>query len=282
MRTIRGIAALALLCLFAMAGVGHAGQVYLKDGSILECESFWRKGNDVFVKVNRDVVVPFSKDEVDLKKTLRLQKKKTVKHATSVKRTVKAEPQAAVPAEPTTEPPAPDMTKPAGPATKQPTKAEKAVPVPTVDTPAPVQPPPAPTPLPEPLKERHDLPAAAPDIAKIAAMSSTMLYFAIFITFALTILVIAGNWKVFEKAGVAGWKCLIPIYNLYLLLVIAGKPWWWLILMFIPIVSVVIYLLAMLSLAERFGKGPLFGVGLFFLPIIFFPLLGFDSSEYRG
>jgi len=109
-----------------------------------------------------------------------------------------------------------------------------------------------------------------------------MLYFAIFITFALTILVIAGNWKVFEKAGVAGWKCLIPIYNLYLLLVIAGKPWWWLILMFIPIVSVVIYLLAMLSLAERFGKGPLFGVGLFFLPIIFFPLLGFDSSEYRG
>jgi len=299
MRTIRGIAALALLCLFAMAGVGHAGQVYLKDGSILECESFWRKGNDVFVKVNRDVVVPFSKDEVDLKKTLRLQKKKTVKHAASMKHAVHAEPKAAIPAQPAAAPQkkepsaktaakpaqkAPGTTAPAKQATQKPAKPGKPVPAPIVAKPAPVNLPPAPTvpaTLPPPLKERQALPQP-PNMPKLAAMSSTVLYLAVFITLALTILVIAGNWKVFEKAGVAGWKCLIPIYNLYLMIVIAGKPWWWLILMFIPIVSVVIYLLAMLALAERFGKGPLFGVGLFFLPIIFFPLLGFDSSEYRG
>lgn len=299
MRTIRGIAALVLFCLFGMAGVGHAGQVFLKDGSILECESFWRSGNDVFVKVNRDVVVPFSKDEIDLKKTLRLQKKKTVKHVAPAKHAVKAEPKAAIPAQPTTaeqkKGPAPKAaaqpattaatTAPAKPTAQQPTKPGKPVPAPTAAKPAPTKPQPVkplPAPLPPPLKERQEMPPAPPGMANLAAMSSTVLYLAVFVILALTILVIAGNWKVFEKAGVAGWKCLIPIYNLYLLIVIAGKPWWWLILMFIPIVSVVIYLLAMLALAERFGKGPLFGVGLFFLPIIFFPLLGFDSSEYRG
>lgn len=299
MRIIRGIATLTLLCLFAMAGVGHARQVFLKDGSILECESFWRKGNDVFVKVNRDVVVPFSKDEIDLKKTLRLQKKKTVKHAAPAKQAVKAEPKAAIPPQPTTaghkKGPAPKVaaqpattaatTAPAKPTAQQPAKPGKPAPVPTAAKPAPAKPQPVkpvPAPLPPPLKERPEMPPAPPGMANLAAMSSTVLYLAVFISCALIILVIAGNWKVFEKAGVAGWKCLIPIYNLYLLLIIAGKPWWWLILMFIPIVSVVIYLLAMLALAERFGKGPLFGVGLFFLPVIFFPLLGFDSSEYRG
>ena len=52
--------------------------------------------------------------------------------------------------------------------------------------------------------------------------------------------------------------------------------------MFVPIVSIAIYLLILLSLASKFDKGPLFGVGLFFLPIVFFPLLGFDRSKYSG
>lgn len=295
MRTIRGIAALVLLCLFAMAGVGHAGQVFLKDGSTLECESFWRKGNDVFVKVNRDVVVPFSKDEIDLKKTLRLQKKKTVKHAASMKRAEQAEPKAAIPAQstdaghkkgPTTKATAqPATTAPVKPAAQQPAKPGKPVPAPTAAKPAPAKPQPVkpvPATLPPPLKERHEFPQPPPNMPNLAAMSSTVLYLAVFITLALIILVIAGNWKVFEKAGVAGWKCLIPIYNMYLLFLIAGKPGWWLILTLIPLVGVVVYLLAMLSLAGRFSKGPAYGVGLFLLPFIFFPLLAFDGSEYSG
>ena len=47
-------------------------------------------------------------------------------------------------------------------------------------------------------------------------------------------------WKVFVKAGKPGWTSIIPIYNAYVLLQIVGKPWWWLILMLIPIVNVVI------------------------------------------
>lgn len=46
----------------------------------------------------------------------------------------------------------------------------------------------------------------------------------------LGLVTIAGIWATFNKAGIAGWKSLIPIYNQVLLLQIANKPTWWLIL----------------------------------------------------
>ena len=60
----------------------------------------------------------------------------------------------------------------------------------------------------------------------------------------------------------------------------AGKPGWWLILLFIPIVNIVISILAIAGLAKNFGKGVGFILGLIFLPIIFFPILGFGSAKY--
>ena len=99
---------------------------------------------------------------------------------------------------------------------------------------------------------------------------------------ALVVLMIASMWKVFVKAGQAGWKCIIPIYNTYLLLIIAGKPGWWLILLLIPFVNIVIAVIMYLALAEQFGKGAGFGIGLWLLPIIFFPILGFGDAKYGG
>jgi uncharacterized protein DUF5684 len=102
------------------------------------------------------------------------------------------------------------------------------------------------------------------------------------IPLAITILMIAAMWKVFTKAGQPGWGVLIPIFNAYLLCRIAGKPGWWVILMLIPIVNVVIALLVALGVAQNFGRGAGFGVGLFFLPFIFYPILGFGSAQYSG
>jgi hypothetical protein len=96
----------------------------------------------------------------------------------------------------------------------------------------------------------------------------------------LAILMIAAIWKVFVKAGQPGWAALIPIYNLYVLLKVAGKPGWWLILMLIPLVNIVIGILALVAVAERFGKGGGFAVGLLLLPIVFYPILGFGSAQY--
>ncbi|OGU16884.1 MAG: signal peptidase I [Geobacteraceae bacterium GWC2_53_11] len=99
---------------------------------------------------------------------------------------------------------------------------------------------------------------------------------------ALCVLIIAAQWIIFQKAGQAGWKCLVPFYNAYILMQIAGKPGWWMFLLFIPLVGVAIMLFAMLSLAKKFGRSELFGVGLLLLPMIFFPLLAFGGSDYEG
>jgi hypothetical protein len=94
------------------------------------------------------------------------------------------------------------------------------------------------------------------------------------------ILVIAGMWKVFTKAGQPGWAAIIPIYNLIVLLQIAGKPVWWLLLFLIPGVNLIMLILVWLSVAKAFGKGTGFTLGLIFLSPIFVPILGFGDARY--
>jgi hypothetical protein len=95
-------------------------------------------------------------------------------------------------------------------------------------------------------------------------------------------LVVVGFWKVFQKAGHPGWTAIIPIYNLYILTQVAGRPWWWLILYFIPLASLIPGILIPVDIAKAFGKGIGFALGLFFLPFIFYPILGFGSAQYQG
>jgi len=99
---------------------------------------------------------------------------------------------------------------------------------------------------------------------------------------AILILQIAALWKVFGKAGRPGWASIIPFYNIYVLLQIGGKPGWWLVLIFIPVVQIVICILANVGVANNFGKGTGFAIGLTFLPIIFFPILAFSDAQYSG
>jgi hypothetical protein len=98
----------------------------------------------------------------------------------------------------------------------------------------------------------------------------------------VAVLMIAAMWKIFTKAGQPGWACLIPIYNIYILCKIVGRPGWWVILMLIPFVNFIIAIILCIDLAKSFGNGVGFGLGLALLGIIFFPILGFGSSQYQG
>lgn len=89
-------------------------------------------------------------------------------------------------------------------------------------------------------------------------------------------------WKVYTKAGKPGWAVLIPIYNLYIMLEIVGRPWWWLLLMLIPLVNVVIAFILAFDIAKSFGKGSGFALGLIFFNVIFFLILGFGNAQYLG
>jgi chromate transport protein ChrA len=114
--------------------------------------------------------------------------------------------------------------------------------------------------------------------------SSVGLFGAVFsiVTMVVTVIVIASIWKVFTKAGQPGWAAIVPIYNVVVLLRIAGKPVWWLILLLVPFVNFVILIIVNISLAKNFGKGAGFAIGLVLLGFIFFPILGFGDARYLG
>lgn len=109
-------------------------------------------------------------------------------------------------------------------------------------------------------------------------------FFGIFglVYFAVIIFLIVAEWKIYVKAGKPGWACIVPIYNIIVLLEIVGKPWWWLLLLFIPLVNLVFAVWIMNLLSKSFGKSEGFTVGLIFLPFVFYPILGFGDAQYQG
>jgi len=98
---------------------------------------------------------------------------------------------------------------------------------------------------------------------------------------AIVVVVIAGLWMTFTKAGKPGWGAIIPIYNAILILQIAGRPIWWIILLLIPVVNLVVGIIVSIDVAKNFRKGVGFGIGLALLGFIFYPILGFGSAQYR-
>ena len=113
-----------------------------------------------------------------------------------------------------------------------------------------------------------------------------------------------GLWKVFTKAGVEGWKAIIPFLNLYELYKMSwNRNYFWaaLILSIVGrgisgsengffsflgtlcvIGAFILNVVLCNHLSKSFGQGTGFTVGLVLLPIIFFPILGFGSSQYEG
>jgi hypothetical protein len=112
----------------------------------------------------------------------------------------------------------------------------------------------------------------------------------------LYVIYVIGLWKMFVKAGHPGWAAIIPIYNLWIWLKIAGRPasWFWVavaaaILSWIPVVGwilgvvwFVMYLLSCFSVSRNFGHDVGYGIGLWLLPFIFVLILGFGGDRYTG
>lgn len=101
------------------------------------------------------------------------------------------------------------------------------------------------------------------------------------VSLAVFILMIAATWRIFTKAGRPGWAAIVPIYNSLQLIWTAGKPWWWIILFFIPFVNIVVAAVLYYNLAKAFGKGVGYALLIFFLPFIGFPLLAWGGAKYK-
>ena len=105
---------------------------------------------------------------------------------------------------------------------------------------------------------------------------------ALFVWLAVVLLIVAAMWKIFVKAGEPGWAAIVPIYNIIVMLKIAGKPAWWVVLMLIPFVNIIVMIIMLVAFAQSFGKGVGFALGMLFLPFIFYPMLAWGDARYQG
>jgi len=105
----------------------------------------------------------------------------------------------------------------------------------------------------------------------------------VIVVLACIMVTIVANWRIFEKAGVEGWKVLIPFYNGYCLYqIVYGKGLLFL-LTLIPCIGVLFALFTGVQLARAFGKSLGWGIlFMVFIPVVGNLLLAFGSCEYEG
>ena len=139
----------------------------------------------------------------------------------------------------------------------------------------------------ESQKEMGDIPET-PDIKNelTGKFNSSMLVMIplMGVSLILTILCLAAQWKLFIKAGEKGWKCLIPIYNMWVLFKITYGEGIRMFLTWVPIAGIIFLILFCFDFAEAYGKkGMGFKLGLVLLAPIFFMIMGLSKNiKYVG
>ena len=63
-----------------------------------------------------------------------------------------------------------------------------------------------------------------------------------------------GTWKLYLKAGRQPWEAFVPVYNAVILMKIINRPWWWTILLFLPIVNLIMFPVVWVETARSFGR----------------------------
>jgi hypothetical protein len=99
---------------------------------------------------------------------------------------------------------------------------------------------------------------------------------------ALYVLMVVALWRVFSKAGYAGWLAIIPIVNVVFLTKVAGFSGWLALLYLIPIVGFVFHIVVQLRVGRAFGHGWVFSIFLLALfYVIGYLIIGFSDDRYR-
>ena len=63
-----------------------------------------------------------------------------------------------------------------------------------------------------------------------------------------------GTWRLYQKAGRKAWEAAIPVYNAVVLMKIIHRPWWWVILLFIPVVNLIMFPVVWVETIRSFGR----------------------------
>jgi signal peptidase I len=100
----------------------------------------------------------------------------------------------------------------------------------------------------------------------------------------LTVVSLYGLWLLFKKAGKQGWGAIVPVYREYIMAQLVGRPTWWIVWLFVPIVNVFIFYGFYLDLIKAFGKRRFWeNAAAVLVPFIVLPIWGRDPNvKYLG
>lgn len=112
---------------------------------------------------------------------------------------------------------------------------------------------------------------------EISGFPAVALVLAVYVFAAYVVMTIA------SKLGVENsWMAWVPILNVYLIVKMAGKPGWWLVLFLVPIVNFFIGIYVWMLISERRGRPQYWGV-LMIVPvlnIVLMAMLAFTEAEH--
>lgn len=94
----------------------------------------------------------------------------------------------------------------------------------------------------------------------------------------------AGLYGMFKKAGLDGWKALVPFYNTWLMVKKMELKTQWFFFQLIPIAGQFVTIWLCIKFVEHFGRfSVLHHAATVFIPFVYFPYLGFSKNErYAG
>jgi hypothetical protein len=111
--------------------------------------------------------------------------------------------------------------------------------------------------------------------------------------FGIIIIVVVVIWVVYyllclfliaKKLGIpAPWTAWIPIVNLWTIVTCAGRPWWWILLLFIPIAGIFVYIYLWMCISENRGKSKWLGL-LILIPtadLVLYGILAFSKGAEK-
>ena len=91
-----------------------------------------------------------------------------------------------------------------------------------------------------------------------------------------------GRMRMFQKAGVPGWKAWVPVYSDYVLCKITMGRGWYFLFGLIPVLVPVMRIVYAIEVTLSYGQSVLFGVLYVFLPNVAELILGFGDASYCG
>ncbi|GGB14409.1 signal peptidase I [Puia dinghuensis] len=111
-------------------------------------------------------------------------------------------------------------------------------------------------------------------------MSAHQILVLIYIQLFLLLSPSIGLYKLFEKAGVPGWKAFVPFYNTWVMLTIAGRPRHWVFWQFVPVMGWFITMGIDVEFVKVYGRFKFWEHALAALvPLLYFPYLAWGEVE---